>query len=148
MVNLSTTMATPTFLGVTYVRQLTFYHHAALVGNSLMRQAGAVQMLAYTSWGYDRQTLCATYITTGRSKVEYGAILWLPWTSNWTLESLERSQRYAGWAITGQLLTTPVEAILAEANLTSIKIRAIQLSTIAMEKSLRTTLIIAYWSCG
>ena len=79
------------------------------------------------------------YIATGRTKVEYGASSWLPWISNSTLENLERSQRCAGQAITGQLRTTPVEAILAEANLPSIKTREIQLSTIAVEKSLRIT---------
>ena len=36
--------------------------------------------------------------------------------------------------------TTPVEDILAGANLPSIKTQSIQLSTISMEKSLRTTL--------
>ena len=35
--------ATAKFLGVTYDCQLTFSRHAALVGNSLMQQAGALQ---------------------------------------------------------------------------------------------------------
>ena len=35
--------ATPKFLGVTYHRQLTFSRHAALIGNSLKRQKGALQ---------------------------------------------------------------------------------------------------------
>ena len=126
---------TPTYLGVTYDRQHTFSCHANLVDNSLRRQAGALQKLASTSWGYDRQTLSTTYIATGRSKVEYGTSYWLLWT----LENLEWSQCYAGRAITGQLHTTPVEAILAEENLHSINTRAVQLSTIAIDKSLRTT---------
>ena len=96
-------------------------------------------MQASTSWEYDRQTLRATYTTTGRSKVEYGASSWLPWISFSTFENLERSQHYAGPAITGQLCTTPVVTILAEAYLPSIETRTIKLSTIAIEKSLRTT---------
>ena len=45
-------------------------------------------------------------------------------------------QRYAGRAITGQIKTTPAEAILAEADLPTIATRATQLNTILMEKSL------------
>ena len=101
----------------------------------LLLLARALGKLAFPSWGYDCQTLRTTYIASGRSKVEYGASSWLPWISDSTLENLERSQRYVGQAITGHLRTTPVEAILAEANLPSIGTRAIHLNTIAMEKS-------------
>ena len=65
-------------------------------------------------------------------------VLWLLWISNTTLENQERSQRYAAQAITGQLCTTTVNAILAKANLTTIKTRSIQLSMTAMEKALLT----------
>ena len=124
--------ATPIFFGVTYDRMVTLFRH---VGNSLKRQAGALRRLSYTSWGYDSHTLSATYITTGRSKVEYIRRIFLAaWISNSTMENQERSQRYTGRAITGQLRTTPTETIIAEANLPSIKTREIQLSTIAMEK--------------
>ena len=119
-------------------RQLTFSRHVALVGNNVKRQTGVLRKLASTSRGYDRQTLREIYIATGLSKVEYGTSSWLPWISNSTLQNLERSQRSARWAITVQLHTTPVEDILTEANLPSIKTRAIKLSTIAMKKSLRT----------
>ena len=46
-------------------------------------------------------------------------------------------QRYARRAITGQIKKTPVEAILAEADLPTVAARARQLSNVAMEKSLR-----------
>ena len=49
----------------------------------------ALLKLASTSWGYDHHTLCATCITTGRSKVEYGTSSWLPWVLNSTMENLE-----------------------------------------------------------
>ena len=47
------------------------------------------------------------------------------------------SQKYAGRDITGQIKTTLAEAILADADLQAVATRATQLSTIAMEKSLR-----------
>ena len=46
-------------------------------------------------------------------------------------------QRYAGRAITGQIKTTPVKAILAEADLPTVATRATQLSTIVIEKPFR-----------
>ena len=52
-----------------------------------------------------------------------------------------RSQQYAGRAITGQLCTVPINGIFAEANFPLIKTRAIQLSTITIEKSLKATQI-------
>ena len=52
------------------------------------------------------------------------------------LNVVECRQHYAGRAITGQLCITPIEA-----NLSSIKTQTIQLSTIAMEKLLMSTLI-------
>ena len=57
------------------------------------------------------------------------------------LENLERSQRFVGQTITAQLHTTPVEDIQAGENHPTIKTWAIQLSTIIVEKSLRTTLL-------
>ena len=46
-------------------------------------------------------------------------------------------QRYAGRAITGQIKTTPVEEIMAEADHPTVATRATQLCVIAMEKSVR-----------
>jgi ribonuclease HI len=46
-------------------------------------------------------------------------------------------QRYAGRAITGQVKTTPSESVLIESNLPTITSRAHQITTIAIEKSLR-----------
>ena len=57
--------------------------------------------------------------------------------SSSTMEKLETCQRFAGRAITGQVKTSPVEAILAEDNLPKIGTRATQLCAIALEKSKR-----------
>ena len=53
------------------------------------------------------------------------------------MEKLETCQRFVGRAITGKFKTTPVEAILADANLPKIGTRATQLCAIALEKSKR-----------
>ena len=100
----------------------------------MKQQAGGLRCLASKDWGYEKSILRSTYIATGRSNVEYAAAAWLPWVSISTLGKLEMCQRYAGRAITGQMKTTPVEAILEEADLPIVATWATQLSTIAMEK--------------
>lgn len=101
------------------------------------QQAAALRRLANTDWGYDKETLRSTFITAGRSMIEHAAPAWTPWISTSGMERLEASQRYAGRAITGQVRTTPKEAILAEANLPTIATRVEQLNTISLEKLYR-----------
>ena len=113
-------------------RQLTFGSHASIVGSKMKQQAGALRCLTSTDWGYDKSTLRFSYIAMDRSAVEYTAAAWLPWDSLSTMEKQEMCQRYAGRAITGQVKMTP-----AEADLPTVATRTTQLSTIAMEKSLR-----------
>ena len=116
---------------------LTIGLHASIVGSKMKQQAGTLRYLALTDWGYDKSILRSIYIASGRSTVEYAAAAWLPLVSISTMVMLDTCQRYSGRAITGQIMTTPVEAILAEADLPTVATRATQLSTIAMEKSLR-----------
>ena len=99
--------------------------------------ASVLRCLATTDWGYDKQTLRATYSATGRSAVEYAAAAWLPWVSSLTMEKLETCQRFVGQAITGQAKTTSVEAILAEDDFSKIGTKATQLCAIAPKKSKR-----------
>ena len=125
------------FLGITYDRQLTFGMHVYIVGCKMKKQAGAVRCLASTDCGYEKSILRLIYIATGRSTVKYASAAWQPWASTISMmEKLEISQRNAGKAITGQIKTTPVKAILAEADFPTVATRATQLSTIVMEKSL------------
>ena len=70
-----------------------------------------------------------------RSTVEYSSAAWLQWVLLSTMLKLKMSQLYAGRAIIGQVMTTPSEAIIAEADLPTIATKATQLSTTAMKKS-------------
>ena len=137
----------PKLLGVTYDRQLTFASHAATVSGKLRRQPSALRCLFYPPLfharnTHDRLELRQTNITgylhrDGRLAVEYKVATWLLWVSSSTTEKLEKCQRFAGRSITGQVKTTPVEAILAEANLPKIGTKATQLCAIALKKSKR-----------
>ena len=124
----------PKFLGITYHdRQLTLRVHCRQQNEEA---SWSVEVPGVNRWGYEKSILRSAYKATGRSTVENAAAAWLPWVSILTMEKLEMFQRYAGRAITRQIKTIPVEAILAEADLQTIATRATQLSTIAMEKFL------------
>ena len=81
---------------------------------------------ASTDWSYEKSILRSTYIATGRLTVEHAAAARLPWAAISTMVKLKMCQRYAGRAITGQIKTSQTVAS-----------RATQLSTIAMEMSLK-----------
>ena len=54
-----------------------------------------------------------------------------------SLEKLERTQRFAGRIITGQLKTTPSECVLLEANLRTVSSKCRQNAVIAFDKAQR-----------
>ena len=124
------------FHGITYDRQLTFDLPASIVGSKMKQQVGALRCLASKDRGYEKSTVRSTHIATGRSTVKYAAAEWLPWVLISAMDKLAMCQMYAGGALTGQIETIPVKAILAETDLPTVATRATQLSTIAMVKSL------------
>ena len=110
----------PKSLGVTYERTLNFGDHAANVSKAAKNKARALVHLAGSDWGYLKPNLRSTYLAIGRSTLDYAGAAWQPWLSKTVLEKLERTQRFAGRNITGQLKTTPAECELLEANLRSV----------------------------
>ena len=129
--------ANPIFLGVKYDRQLTFGPHCSDVCRKMKQRSGALQKLAGTDWGWDKETLRMTYIATGRSLLDYALPAWVPWLSTGNCERLEQAQRHAARSITGLVKTTPSEALHIEANLPTVQQRARQICVIALEKSHR-----------
>ena len=97
---------------------------------------GALRCLASTDWGYEKSISRSTYIAMGRLTVEHTTAAWLPWVLNSMMEKLKMCQRYAGRAISGQIMTTHAKKISAQADIPTVATGATQLSTIAMEKSL------------
>ena len=88
--------ANPKFLEVTYDRQLTFGPQARTVSNKIKRQVRALRGLAAKDWGYDRDTLRTTYIATGCFFIEYARVVWLPWLSQSSIDTLERAKGTLG----------------------------------------------------
>ncbi|XP_077476349.1 uncharacterized protein LOC144089409 [Stigmatopora argus] len=114
---------TPTFLGVSFDRQLTFAEQAKKVRQTMSKRTNLLRKLSGTSWGWQPNDLRTVYIATQRSLAEYAAPAWAPWLAQTHLKSLETTQLEAARAITHHLRSTPTEAVLHEAHLTPLSSR-------------------------
>ena len=63
-----------------------------------------------------RSTLKMAFHALVRSKLDYAAPAWQPWLSNANLSSLDHLQNHSLQLITGQLVSTPLEALRLEAD--------------------------------
>ena len=74
-----------------------------------------------------------------RSKLDYAAPAWQPWLSDTNLSSLDCLQNHSLRLITGQLVSTPLEALRLEADVQSYPTCSKRLILKANEKALRST---------
>ena len=124
----------PTFLGVTYDRRMTFGTQVKKVCQQMLRRTNLLCVVGGTTWGWQKQDLRTVYIATQRSVAEYAAAAWTPWLSSSNIEKLERTQIHAARAITHHVRSTPTEAVLHEADLPRLEHRSKTLSVLQANK--------------
>ena len=73
------------------------------------------------------------------SNLDYAAPPWQPWLSDTNLSNLDRLQNHSLRLITGQLISTPLEALRLEANVQSYSTCSKRLIVKANEKARRST---------
>ena len=117
----------PTFLGVTYDRRMTFGTQVKKVCQQMLRRTNLLRVVGGMTWGWQKQDLRTVYIATQRSVAEYAAA-----ASN--IEKLERTQLQAARAITHHVRSTPTEVVLYEADLPRLKHRFKTLSVLQANK--------------
>ena len=98
-----------------------------------------IRATAHTSWGWRRSTLKMAFHALVRSKLDYVALAWQPWLSDTNLSCLDRLQNRSLRLITGQLVSTPLEALRLEADVQSYPTCSKHLILKAKEKALRST---------
>ena len=76
----------PTFLGVSYDRRMTFGTQVKKVCQQMLRQTNLLRVVGGTTWGWQKQDLRTVYIATQRSVAEYAAAAWTPWLSSSNIE--------------------------------------------------------------
>ena len=118
---------TPRLLGVILDRSLTFNAQLKKLTTLLSFSIRIIRVTAHTSWGWCCSTLKMAFHALIRSKLDYAAPC---------LSSLQnRSLRL----ITGQLVSTPLEALRLEADVQSYHTCSNRLILKAREKALRIT---------
>ena len=127
----------PTFLGITYDMRLTFEEHTRRIIEKANKRMKILRAIAGINWGFDKDLLRETYTALIESILRYGAPAWTPWIGKGAWEKLEKVQREAARLMVGALRSTPIEAILAEAGLNTIKNKMETINTIAFERSMR-----------
>ena len=121
----------PTFLGVTYDRRMTFGTQVKNVCQQMLRRTNLLRVVCGTTWGWQKQDLRTVYIATQRSVAENAAAARTPWRSSSNIEKLERTQLQAARAITS---ASRQEAVLYEADLPRLEHRFKTLSVLQANK--------------
>ena len=110
---------TPKLLGVYLDRQLSFAKQVEEVSKSASAKIKIICAVGNSKFGWDKEHLKKLYYAYVRSKLDYAGPGWQPWLSESNIGILERVQNKALRAITGQLGSSPVEALRLEAQVPS-----------------------------
>ena len=128
---------TPTFLGVTYDRSLSFRPHAMQVKTRILNRIRIMASLATKEWGWNRRSLQRIYQAIIHSVLNYCGAGWQPWLAKSNVLLLERTHNRALRVLTGQLSDTPLECLRLEAGFSSFETSIRRNAAIAWEKSAR-----------
>ena len=127
----------PRLLGITLDRTLCFQAHSQASATKVSMRCRALAAMTSNSWGNKKHVLLRLYHTFARPCLDYCAAAWQPYLSATSYSTLERAHNKGLRVATGQLRTTPIEAIRKEANCPSYTTISRRLTTLAYEKSLR-----------
>ena len=98
---------TPTFLGVTFNRTLSFTKHVSWLKAKFFPHLKALRCISASSWGPSKESLSLLYKSFLRSLLTYASPRWFHFLSATNFTKLERLHRAASRAITGCLLSSP-----------------------------------------
>ena len=96
--------------------QLSLLAIRKFVSTPLLR---IIRATAHISRGWPHFTLKMAFHALVCSKLDYAAPAWQPWLSDTNLSSLDRLKNHSLRLITGQLVSTPLEALRLEADVQS-----------------------------
>ena len=130
---------TPCLLCVILDRSLTNNAHLKKLSASLTSSIHIITVTAHTSWGWRRSTLKMAFHTLVHSKLDYAAPTWQPWLSNTNLSCLDCFQNCSLQLITGQFVSTPLEALHLQVDVQSYPTYSNHFILKAKEKELHST---------
>ena len=128
---------TPTFLGVTFDRTLSFSKRVSSLKAKFFPRYKALRCISASTWGLSKESLSVLYKGFFRPLLTYASPEWFPFLSVTHITKLERLYRAASRAITGCLLSSPIPLLLSEASLPSIRVTLTHFTLLSYERALR-----------
>ena len=127
----------PRLLGVYLDCQLSFHYHTKEAAAAAIKKLRLLAMVSYSTWGWGRAELMKLYSAFVRSKLDYAASSWQPWLSPSNVDVLDRVQNRAIRLITGQMQSSPVDALRLESGIPSYQTHIDRVCMRSVEKALR-----------
>ena len=127
---------TPTFLGITFDRTLSFSKHLSLLKAKFFPRLKALRCICASSWGPSKESLSVLYKSFLRSLLTYASPGWFPFLSATNLTKLECLRRAASRAITDCLSSSPIPLLLSEASLPSLGVTLTHFTLFSYERAL------------
>ena len=128
---------TPTFLGVTFDRTLSFSKHVSSLKAKFFPRLKALRCISASSWGPSKESLSVLYKAFLRSLLTYASPGWFPFLSATNITKLERLHRATSRAITGCLSSSPIPLLLTEASLPPLQVTLTHFTLSSYERALR-----------
>ena len=128
---------TPTFLGVTFNRTLSFFKHVSLLKAKFFPRLKALRCISASSWGPSNESLCVLYKSFLRPLLTHASPGWFPFLSVTNVTKLECLHRAASHAITGCLSSSPIPLLLTEASLPPLRVTLTHFTLFSYEQALR-----------
>ena len=128
---------TPTFVGVTFDRTLSFSKHVSSLKAKFFPCLKALPCISASSWGPSKESLSVLYKSFVRSLLIYALPGWFPFLSATNFTKLERLHRAASRAIIGFLLSSPFPLFLSEASLPPLRVNLTHFTLLSYEQALR-----------
>ena len=128
---------TPTFLGVTFDRTLSFSKHVSSLKAKFFPRLKALRCISASSWGPSKESLSVLYKAFLRPLLTYASPGWFPFLSAINSTKLERLHRAASRAITGCLSSSPIPLLLSEASLPPLRVTLTHFTLFSYKRALR-----------
>ena len=128
---------TPTFLGVTFNRTLSFSKHVSSLKAKFFPRLKVLHCISASSWRPSKESLSLLYKSFLRSLLTYASPGWFPFLSATNITKLERLHRVASRAITGCLSSSPIPLLLTKASLPPLRVTLTHFTLFSHERALR-----------
>ena len=128
---------TPTFLGVTFDRTLSFSKHVSSLKAKFFPRHKVLRCISASSWGPSKESLSVLYKSFLWLLLTYASPGWFPFLSANNITKLERPHRVASRAITGWLSSSLIPLLLTEASLPPLRVTLTHFTLSSHERALR-----------